>query len=101
MIRRPPRSTLFPYTTLFRSSGWYWDRTSDLSDVNAALVPTELTTPVRVSIRIGASYDLRECASRHYRLSKPHYQAFPTSKYQSDGTFPLGKGTRLSAQMST
>src|SRR3712207_9566127 len=29
MIRRPPRSTLFPYTTLFRSDvGWnslYWD----------------------------------------------------------------------------
>src|SRR2546430_12972724 len=23
MIRRPPRSTLFPYTTLFRSSGYY------------------------------------------------------------------------------
>src|SRR2546422_6689071 len=23
MIRRPPRSTLFPYTTLFRSN-WYW-----------------------------------------------------------------------------
>src|SRR3712207_7071590 len=22
MIRRPPRSTLFPYTTLFRSSRW-------------------------------------------------------------------------------
>src|SRR3712207_7535619 len=28
MIRRPPRSTLFPYTTLFRSlTGWYnWHR---------------------------------------------------------------------------
>src|SRR3989442_5522066 len=27
MIRRPPRSTLFPYTTLFRSMiplGWWW-----------------------------------------------------------------------------
>src|SRR5256885_3078029 len=26
MIRRPPRSTLFPYTTLFRSEGdvWQW-----------------------------------------------------------------------------
>src|SRR5690242_21310668 len=25
MIRRPPRSTLFPYTTLFRSTGtWKW-----------------------------------------------------------------------------
>src|SRR3712207_7330745 len=23
MIRRPPRSTLFPYTTLFRSDPWY------------------------------------------------------------------------------
>src|SRR3712207_8192899 len=26
MIRRPPRSTLFPYTTLFRSSGEVRDR---------------------------------------------------------------------------
>src|SRR2546429_8736118 len=25
MIRRPPRSTLFPYTTLFRSEGGEWD----------------------------------------------------------------------------
>src|SRR5207247_8913786 len=24
MIRRPPRSTLFPYTTLFRSDGGYY-----------------------------------------------------------------------------
>src|SRR3712207_7898674 len=24
MIRRPPRSTLFPYTTLFRSEGRWW-----------------------------------------------------------------------------
>src|SRR2546422_7790451 len=24
MIRRPPRSTLFPYTTLFRSTDVYW-----------------------------------------------------------------------------
>src|SRR5580704_10222737 len=23
MIRRPPRSTLFPYTTLFRSTAWH------------------------------------------------------------------------------
>src|SRR2546430_12140103 len=23
MIRRPPRSTLFPYTTLFRSRAWF------------------------------------------------------------------------------
>src|SRR3712207_6926620 len=33
MIRRPPRSTLFPYTTLFRSEGtkdasWIWPNTT-------------------------------------------------------------------------
>src|SRR2546429_7891207 len=26
MIRRPPRSTLFPYTTLFRSDWTYWGK---------------------------------------------------------------------------
>src|SRR5256885_8429553 len=33
MIRRPPRSTLFPYTTLFRSPlpQWFW-RSSSPSD---------------------------------------------------------------------
>src|SRR3712207_6920721 len=35
MIRRPPRSTLFPYTTLFRSDGVVRDVDSD--DVNAYL----------------------------------------------------------------
>src|SRR3712207_6913615 len=27
MIRRPPRSTLFPYTTLFRSAAQVWEET--------------------------------------------------------------------------
>src|SRR3712207_7319509 len=30
MIRRPPRSTLFPYTTLFRSDGQRLERVSGL-----------------------------------------------------------------------
>src|SRR3712207_8662228 len=34
MIRRPPRSTLFPYTTLFRSGGQpVHERLGDLQDV--------------------------------------------------------------------
>src|SRR2546426_7911134 len=32
MIRRPPRSTLFPYTTLFRSAE-KWDQPDDLTYV--------------------------------------------------------------------
>src|SRR3712207_7636346 len=31
MIRRPPRSTLFPYTTLFRSRGGTWSTVSGAS----------------------------------------------------------------------
>src|SRR5256885_4143394 len=29
MIRRPPRSTLFPYTTLFRSQSWIFRASKD------------------------------------------------------------------------
>src|SRR3712207_9005202 len=32
MIRRPPRSTLFPYTTLFRSGGGRWSVSGVLLD---------------------------------------------------------------------
>src|SRR2546422_4381729 len=31
MIRRPPRSTLFPYTTLFRSLGTLYDLSADVT----------------------------------------------------------------------
>src|SRR5256884_9645398 len=40
MIRRPPRSTLFPYTTLFRSD--------DLAADNQASIVSLLPQPVRV-----------------------------------------------------
>src|SRR3989449_11178104 len=47
MIRRPPRSTLFPYTTLFRSCGAQcsggnclvdWERIPDLANVGYPIV---------------------------------------------------------------
>src|SRR3712207_418690 len=37
MIRRPPRSTLFPYTTLFRSSGVRFFEQAHIKDVAAYL----------------------------------------------------------------
>src|SRR5258708_20819659 len=39
MIRRPPRSTLFPYTTLFRSSLLYIEGGQQKCDEHAAVVP--------------------------------------------------------------
>src|SRR5437899_7275110 len=39
MIRRPPRSTLFPYTTLFRSPRSHAEETEDEVDRRAAVRP--------------------------------------------------------------
>src|SRR5256885_2780448 len=41
MIRRPPRSTLFPYTTLFRSAPFAGIVTSRNYDVGALLNPAD------------------------------------------------------------
>src|SRR5690349_22004667 len=44
MIRRPPRSTLFPYTTLFRSSGRYMRR----SAITSVTIGTKLDVGARM-----------------------------------------------------
>src|SRR3989442_8230205 len=54
MIRRPPRSTLFPYTTLFRSQRIYalnaWRETPFFSDrERAALAWVEALTQARAA----------------------------------------------------
>src|SRR3712207_8793882 len=64
MIRRPPRSTLFPYTTLFRS---YW-----LLDATGTIVYSS------ASIDIGDNY-----------ASAPFFsQALASQSYVSDVLFP-------------
>src|SRR2546430_5976426 len=50
MIRRPPRSTLFPYTTLFRSA-WIVLAVGTTVGV-AALVATPLIPAVRLRLRL-------------------------------------------------
>src|SRR2546422_11779533 len=50
MIRRPPRSTLFPYTTLFRSNFIYWMTAAYLavaSDEAHAIIEDNLREEVR------------------------------------------------------
>src|SRR3712207_8377336 len=69
MIRRPPRSTLFPYTTLFRSmslsaSGAEFIPLSQLNQSNSAVAtaPTEPVAPMsrgradRKSTRLNSSH---------------------------------------------
>src|SRR3712207_8075184 len=52
MIRRPPRSTLFPYTTLFRSVG-----SADDDDVLEALHAVDLAQQLRHDRRLHVGGD--------------------------------------------
>src|SRR5258706_7981934 len=45
MIRRPPRSTLFPYTTLFRSSGRAAPNRDPPPDPRRTQIPKRLRRP--------------------------------------------------------
>src|ERR1022692_5340759 len=59
MIRRPPRSTLFPYTTLFRSvfvgRGWHgWAISRQLSALFAVRLSLFATSYFRIVILSGA-----------------------------------------------
>src|SRR5256885_8347315 len=56
MIRRPPRSTLFPYTTLFRSPG-YWRHGSSARWTNSSTAKAcGCSTPDRKSTRLNSSH---------------------------------------------
>src|ERR1039457_7507025 len=58
MIRRPPRSTLFPYTTLFRSSLRFRNRQPHLRPLQQSLRPrseehtSELQSPCNLVCRL-------------------------------------------------
>src|SRR2546430_13482250 len=69
MIRRPPRSTLFPYTTLFRSR-----------DRPGAPALTLTTTPKAVSHEASKASGPMETASLRRSQSRPHHSTPPRSE---------------------
>src|SRR2546430_14129150 len=57
MIRRPPRSTLFPYTTLFRSSRLEPQKRQELLIEALYFTRTPVRAIIAGSTRDGAHYD--------------------------------------------
>src|SRR5206468_6576905 len=57
MIPRPPRSTLFPYTTLFRSSVLHWLHQCYTGCISVTLVASVLHWLDRKSTRLNSSHD--------------------------------------------
>src|SRR2546427_6464242 len=74
MIRRPPRSTLFPYTTLFRSAFARGLALEPLEHAaqSRAFGRGEDSQPVALVIRTGLRADLRDRKST--RLNSSHSQ---------------------------
>src|SRR2546422_5820147 len=69
MIRRPPRSTLFPYTTLFRSVA----RLVDPEGAGKARLLIVGGSPERRGVVTSASYDARAYGDRKStRLNSSH-----------------------------
>src|SRR2546430_9246276 len=101
MIRRPPRSTLFPYTTLFRSGlrrqleALFGERRYDIVHVHGGLAPTfGLAAPIaawRVGIPDRKSTRLN---SSHSQIS---YAVFCLKKKKSANPSPSTILARLVA----
>src|SRR3712207_7751782 len=67
MIRRPPRSTLFPYTTLFRSADPLSNRRASSPKFPARRAATRARRPANDSVRLESSGDRKST-----RLNSSH-----------------------------
>src|SRR3712207_8685923 len=89
MIRRPPRSTLFPYTTLFRSEGW------SFTDALYMTVITLTTVGYREVRDLDTSGQLWTIDRKSTRLNSSHanisYAVFCLKKKNDDPPVFVGE----------
>src|SRR3712207_8148069 len=71
MIRRPPRSTLFPYTTLFRS-GRYLIDTVKGADLGGAAEAGRLVLDLNFAYNPSCAYDPAWADRKSTRLNSSH-----------------------------
>src|SRR3712207_8921432 len=77
MIRRPPRSTLFPYTTLFRSLLTRRATAAQEAAGHTTALATDLVRGVRALRGIGA----QDSAAATYRRSEEHTSELQSRQY--------------------
>src|SRR3712207_7895970 len=92
MIRRPPRSTLFPYTTLFRSTCfWFARRGIDAAQFYVGLLPDSridavfdhgrLDDPMIVEFTLRSEEHTSELQSRQYLVCRLLLEKKKNNKY--------------------
>src|SRR5256886_6146197 len=91
MIRRPPRSTLFPYTTLFRSSvrsaGRYTIETRNTRQARAVVAVRVIAPEDRKSTRLNSSHSQNSyavfCLKKKEQDVRHHGHRLPTLHHDS------------------
>src|SRR3712207_7050756 len=87
MIRRPPRSTLFPYTTLFRSRERLGDAGALLRRLEPAPRPPHLAGPPRPERPLGSVVQgcsqgrVARCFQRAHPRSEEHTSELQSRQY--------------------
>src|SRR3712207_7144497 len=76
MIRRPPRSTLFPYTTLFRSCIYFW-----LQQQKSNLERKVKSYSEDHFISINTYVQTKSVSIVHHRRSEEHTSEFQSRQY--------------------
>src|SRR2546430_5928495 len=98
MIRRPPRSTLFPYTTLFRSQRCFHEHRDDASDEFGIVLTLELTK--RIEHRSIEHSEVRT-DRKSTRLNSSHsqisYAVFCLKKKLTTRTLPTAVLSHMTA----
>src|SRR3712207_8627499 len=70
MIRRPPRSTLFPYTTLFRSGSSVEEILEDVTAADATALTCEVLVVDGLRIPLRSEEHTSELQSRQYLVCR-------------------------------
>src|SRR5256885_5833928 len=83
MIRRPPRSTLFPYTTLFRSSDGRLERCQAFSNVRSEMNAQKTSATPSQHLEIAARLGGLDDAERIFLIWNFQRSEEHTSELQS------------------
>src|SRR5207245_4111788 len=87
MLRRPPRSTLFPYTTLFRSEYPLAEFDKVIAvHLRAAFLLSKLVLPDRKSTRLNSSHGSISYAVFCLKKKKQHGQACTEKAEYDEGS---------------
>src|SRR2546429_6149428 len=102
MIRRPPRSTLFPYTTLFRSVVWgAYYRQGDSVRFQVQISAAKDGTVLRALDPVAGPLGQPLSAVEALRQDRKSTRLNSSHGYISYAVFCLKKKQKLSARMST